>query len=482
MNKKQFFILGIVLLVLTACATPQSGVAPSGNYGQLVNQLKSDLEAARANRVHLLAPGYFSEAESAFKRAGQVLEGEGKPADISKYVAQGNASLEKAKETARIAGDILDLLNEARRKALEAGGDQMGKPYAEVETQYQRLARAIENDNVGYAQKHSAAVEAAYRHVEIAAIKSNVLGNVRKIMAEAEVSKVQKLVPTAYNDARVALDDADAYIGHNPYEVEGIRRKASHAELMAERLLALHESSEKIQKMAPEEAALYIEGLMVRLGNAMKTEDLRDRVTSAQVIALTDAAMAMMRQRQSVEIEFINAQARISELEREVEGLEGVSRQEARARQQLEAEREFNQRFNQIQGYFGADEAEVYKKGDQLIIRLRGIQFPVGQAVLIPENYSLLGKVQRAISSFGEPTITIEGHTDSTGAIQTNLELSEQRALAVKAYLVANKTLPDSHIQATGYGSNRPLAPNTTPENRAINRRIDVVITPNATE
>jgi outer membrane protein OmpA-like peptidoglycan-associated protein len=480
MCKKHICILLILLLMLAACATPQSGRGTSDESEKLVYQLEADLGAARERGVNLLAPGAYDEARNAFMKARQVLERDGKPADISRHVAQGRTSLAAAEETARVAGGIIGQLEAARDKALEAGADQLGKSYSVVDSQYRKLVEAIADDNLAYARKHAASVQAAYRDVEIAAIKSNVLGYARKIMAEADASKVHKLVPTAYVEARKALGEADAYIGAHPYEVEGIRRKASHAELMAERLLALHESSEKFRDMAPEEAALYLEGLMVRLGNALKTEDVRDRVTSAQVITLTDAAMALVRQRQSVELTAMNAQTRISELEEQVEGLEGFSRQQAQARQQLEAEREFNQRFNQIQGYFNVDEAEVYKKGNQLIIRLRGIRFPVGQAVLAPENYALLGKVQRAISSFGEPTITIEGHTDSTGSIQTNLALSEQRAEAVKAYLVANETLPESHIQATGYGPNRPLAPNTTPENRAVNRRIDVVITPDA--
>jgi len=473
--KKQIHILSVFFLMVAACATPQSGMVSAGDSEKLVRQLEADLETARTNQVNELAPGAYSEARSDFTRASEVLEKGGKPDDISKFVAQGNANLARAEKIAMAARTLLEQVNEARNKALEAGADQLGKSFTDVEAQYQKLTQAIENDNLSYAQKHGATVQTAYRDIELVAIKANALSNARAIMAEANASKLQKLVPTAYDDAQTALNEADAYIGQNPYEVEGIRQKASHAELMARRLLALHESSEKLQEMTPEEAALYLEGMMVRMGNALKTEDLRDRVTSAQVIALTDTAMALVRQRQSIEIEYQDAQTRISELE-------GFSQEQAQARQQLEAEREFNERFNQIQSYFSADEAEVYKKGNQLILRLRGIQFPVGQAILTPENYRLLGKVQRAISEFGQPTITIEGHTDSTGSIQTNLELSEQRAEAVKVYLVANKTLPESSIQATGYGPNRPLAPNTTPENRALNRRIDVVITPDTGE
>jgi outer membrane protein OmpA-like peptidoglycan-associated protein len=171
-------------------------------------------------------------------------------------------------------------------------------------------------------------------------------------------------------------------------------------------------------------------------------------------------------------------QAQIADLKQQLAGLQGYSREQEAAKQKLAAEREFNERFNQVQSYFRPDEAEVYKQGGQLVIRLRGINFPVGQATLTPDNYTLLSKVQKAIRTFDQPTVTIEGHTDSTGAKAVNQELSQKRAQAVKTYLVANNTLPEYRIRAAGYGPDRPLAPNTTAEGRAINRRIDVLIMP----
>jgi outer membrane protein OmpA-like peptidoglycan-associated protein len=96
----------------------------------------------------------------------------------------------------------------------------------------------------------------------------------------------------------------------------------------------------------------------------------------------------------------------------------------------------------------------------------------------MPDNYPLLSKVQRAMRTFTEPQVTIQGHTDSTGTAEFNDHLSQQRAGSVKKYLLANNVLREGQIAAAGYGSSRPLAPNTTAEGRATNRRIDVVITP----
>ena len=134
--------------------------------------------------------------------------------------------------------------------------------------------------------------------------------------------------------------------------------------------------------------------------------------------------------------------------------------------------------FIEVQNLFSPDEAEVYKKGNSLIIRLRAIQFSVGKSVILPDNYSLLSKIQQSIRIFGEPDVIIEGHTDSTGSNEVNEHLSQKRAESVRQYLLANKTLSYDRIDAVGYGSSKPLASNATEEGRAVNRRIDVIIKP----
>jgi outer membrane protein OmpA-like peptidoglycan-associated protein len=158
--------------------------------------------------------------------------------------------------------------------------------------------------------------------------------------------------------------------------------------------------------------------------------------------------------------------------------LEGTSQKVKYDKERLAAEKRFNEQFIIVQGYFDPDEAEVYKQYNTLVIRLKGIRFPVGQSVIQPASYPLLSKVQRAIKTFGNPDVVIEGHTDSTGSVRNNQVLSTARAESVKTYLVANGTLSSSKIRAAGHGSSRPIAPNETAVGRAQNRRIDVIIKP----
>lgn len=475
-NQFRYLFLCFTLMLFSACATTEPFV--SGDTGELVSQLEANLASAKSNQVDVLAPGLFNDAQSAFMEAKQGLEKGIELTAIQEYVAQGSASLEKAEEIAQVSRTILGETNKARDKALKVGADKLGDPYMKVENQYLKLTKAIENDNMSYAQENALEVQGAFRKLEIMAIKKSALGNARKMMAEADKAKLQKIAPSAYGAAEQALNEADTYAGQNPYAAEMISQKNLHAEFMARRLIAISESSKKFQPMTPESSAIYVENLLAQLGQALNTGDIRDKHVDAQLSTLAAAAGTMEQKNQALEKEKTNFQHEITALEHKLTGVQGVSREQAIAKSRLSEESAFNEQFNTVQRYFDSDEAEVYKQSGNLVIRLRGIKFPVGQATLTPENYTLLSKVQRAIQTFDQPKVTIEGHTDSTGSTQINQELSQKRAEAVKTYLVANKTLPENQIQAAGFGPNRPLAPNTAPEGRAINRRIDVLISP----
>jgi len=80
-------------------------------------------------------------------------------------------------------------------------------------------------------------------------------------------------------------------------------------------------------------------------------------------------------------------EAEIGALTKRIAALEGETKEQRVAKERLAAEKEFNQKFSQIQNYFNANEAEVYKQGGQLVIRLKAIQFPVGKDIIMLKNY-----------------------------------------------------------------------------------------------
>jgi outer membrane protein OmpA-like peptidoglycan-associated protein len=134
------------------------------------------------------------------------------------------------------------------------------------------------------------------------------------------------------------------------------------------------------------------------------------------------------------------------------------------------------EQFLSLEKFFTKEEASVIKEGENIVIRLYGINFPSGKSTILPESFGLLSKIQKAIRDFPERKIVIEGHTDSMGDETYNQELSLSRAKAVTAYLIANMGLAEDRISYTGYRESKPVASNDTNEGRSLNRRIDVVL------
>jgi OOP family OmpA-OmpF porin len=158
--------------------------------------------------------------------------------------------------------------------------------------------------------------------------------------------------------------------------------------------------------------------------------------------------------------------------------LGGVSEERAAMQARMDAEAQVRAQFAQVENTFSRKEAQVYRQGNQLLLRMVGLNFESGKSTIRPEYFGILTKVQNAIKVFPGCKVVVEGHTDSHGSDELNQKLSQERASAVKQYLLANMDLSPSSIEAIGFGETKPIASNETPEGRVKNRRIDLVITP----
>lgn len=124
--------------------------------------------------------------------------------------------------------------------------------------------------------------------------------------------------------------------------------------------------------------------------------------------------------------------------------------------------------------------AAVKQESRGMVITLSGsVLFPTNESTLLPAAVVKLNEVADALIK-GNPdaNMTIEGHTDSQGQRQYNMELSQKRAEAVKSQLVTRGVAAD-RIKTVGVGPDRPIAPNNTAEGRANNRRVEIIVQPN---
>lgn len=114
---------------------------------------------------------------------------------------------------------------------------------------------------------------------------------------------------------------------------------------------------------------------------------------------------------------------------------------------------------------------EIAKSGCAAVY---GIYFDFNSAIVRPESGPSLKEVAEAIKNNPDWKLKIEGHTDNVGGDAYNLNLSNQRAAAVRQALVAHYQIDPGRVTSQGFGASRPKAPNTTPEGRALNRRVEV--------
>lgn len=108
-------------------------------------------------------------------------------------------------------------------------------------------------------------------------------------------------------------------------------------------------------------------------------------------------------------------------------------------------------------------------------VELPGIYFAFGRADLDDESARTLGEAGRVLARHPDWEVQVEGHTDNIGTDAANQTLSQARAAAVRASLIAPQGVNAQRLTATGYGATRPRESNATLEGRARNRRVELV-------
>jgi len=140
--------------------------------------------------------------------------------------------------------------------------------------------------------------------------------------------------------------------------------------------------------------------------------------------------------------------------------------------------RQMDQQERQLRQEMAGTGVDVQRQGDT--IRLQApdsITFRTDSAEIQPQFRRVLSDVATSIQQYPNTAVRVEGHTDSTGSASYNQDLSVNRAQSVASYLAQSGVQP-SRLQAIGYGESRPIATNSTPQGRAQNRRVEILILP----
>lgn len=435
---KTLFLSTTICAGFTACShePPVSEFAVDANPIVETHRFETDIEAAAKDQVDVFAPTAFSQAQASLNQARDDLRSQKDSKVTLHEIAVGRAYLERATFKADKSRSTIEEVANARSMAIAAAAPHyFGDDFKKADDRLKRVTEDIEEDDMSAKEIESqrSLLLMGYQDLELRAIKQANLGPSRNLISEAEKDGAKKYAPRTYELAVKLTNDVDAYITSNRRETDEIRERSLKAQKEAERLQRITRLAKMARKSDSEFTALMLE---------------------------------------SEEKKLVEKDAQISAKEQTTRVLAAKNRS-------LEEEQAFKKRLEDAQAQFNPSEAEVYQQGDKLVVRLKSLEFSPGQSTLKGSNMPLLAKVQQVIKDLGTNSlIIVEGHTDSTGSKAMNSMLSQDRAKAVKEYLVSGGEVSRSKVTTLGYGDTKPISTNKTASGRAENRRVDIVIEP----
>ncbi len=283
------------------------------------------------------------------------------------------------------------------------------------------------------------------------------LVDARRSYDEASHSEAKELVPDKVLAARQALDRAEA--AHE-----------DSAGSFEEKSLAY---------IAQRQALLAIaQGGIAKAQRDVEAADAKFKETAAKAATSSKAALKENQEQLKKVRERLNSQgdqlsAQAQELKKKEKELEARQKElEGEKTARIAAEKKAAAAMASL-----AEIAKVKEESRGMVITLDGgVLFASGKATLLPIAENRLGQVAEVLQQQDDSKqITVEGHTDSVGSDEDNRRLSQDRADAVRSFLVG-KGVPSSRIKSIGRGESMPIGDNKTPDGRAMNRRVEIIV------
>jgi OOP family OmpA-OmpF porin len=136
-------------------------------------------------------------------------------------------------------------------------------------------------------------VSKAFRALELRAIKDQTIGEVRRLLAQAENDGARKYAPHSLSMAQQKLKNTDAFITQNPYEKAKMQEMANDALFYAQRLVQMNKQSQKIRTMESEEIARWIEDMLHQTTAKLSAPDMRNEPFETQVENMVESVSAL---------------------------------------------------------------------------------------------------------------------------------------------------------------------------------------------
>jgi OOP family OmpA-OmpF porin len=370
----------------------------------------------------------------------------------------------------------------ARDKALAAFADTLAEDSfaAAQETLDDALAMAAQDRKPEKIATAYLAAAEDFDRAELEAISRQLLGPAQQALQSAEEFKAKRYAPQTFAKAQQQIAAAETAVTTDRYATEAILALAMDAEYSAKQAARIAAIAR--EKPKPEQLLLRWDGYVEQLQDAAGiTPDASDNAETA-TLELAEEITRLRTSEQMLTGELADSRAFVAAQADEIRELDqrlgGASAEREVLVLQLEDQARSEEQFGQTEALFDPTEGTVFRQSNNIVVRLFGLVFASGSAKLEESNQAMLDKIQRTVEIYPGATVVIEGHTDSQGSTRLNQRLSQNRADAVRTYLLENVPITPQRISAVGYGAGKPIANNETEEGRAQNRRIDLVITP----
>ncbi len=248
-----------------------------------------------------------------------------------------------------------------------------------------------------------------------------------------------------------------------------IRLAKKETEQARSTALSETEKAERAKKEAEARAREVEQARSMALLAAEKAERAKKEAEEARLLASAESAEKEKANREAAMKAREAEQARMQAEAKAREAEQARIQAEARAREAERAKAEVDELLSQLSDL----KAKQTERG--IVLTMGDVLFAFDKAALSPEAFRNVDKLADFLRKHPNRSVLIEGHTDSVGSDEYNLDLSGKRAGAVKNALVA-KGVGEERITPKGYGKKYPVASNKTSDGRQLNRRVEVVV------
>ena len=413
-----------------------------------ISKLSTDINSAILKNVDVLAASEFKKSKSNLNQAELDLKN-GKPQnEILDTIRVARGYLIEAYSKSGNKEAQAEGLFAARQMALKAGAGNISELRNDLNDLDSKVSEKAETLSQTKAETLSE-YQNLYIDLERRAVIATQLGQSQAKVNGAENDKAKKIAPISFKAAQLSLKTAESIISTNVRNPEGYKTAVAKANLDT-----------------------------IQLSNVMATIAENGKNLAEPV------AIKMVSQNKAISgletnLVKVTAQGEANQTAMQVENDKLSSTNDANAKKLNNANYkvQIQRALEKARSQFSKSEADAYQQGENLVIRLKQINFASGKSDLPASAIASLAKVLDVAKTLNTSHITVEGHTDSVGGEVENKTISESRASSVATYFKSNG-LGEVEIQSEGYGYSKPLTTNKTKEGRAQNRRVDIILSP----